>query len=180
LLRLLLGLGALQKAVSSEAASKTLQATSLQKMRAVIQRVSRAHVSVGEEVVGKIGPGLLVLLGVAKADTQADADYLANKILGLRIFEDQDGKMNLSLAETHGAVLAVSQFTLYGDVRKGRRPSFDQAAPPQMANELYEYLVRKIREAGITCETGRFQAMMQVELVNDGPVTILLDSNRTF
>jgi D-aminoacyl-tRNA deacylase len=180
LLRLLQGAGALQKAGRGEDASKTLQATSRQKMRAVIQRVSRAQVSVGEEMVGKIGPGLLVLLGIAKTDTQNDADYLANKILGLRIFEDQDGKMNLSLAETHGAVLAVSQFTLYGDVRKGKRPSFDQAAPTQLANELYEYFVGKIREAGVTCETGRFQAMMQVELVNDGPVTILLDSSRVF
>jgi len=180
LLRLLQGAGALQKAGRGEDASKTLQATSRQKMRAVIQRVSRAQVSVGEEMVGKIGPGLLVLLGIAKTDTQNDADYLANKILGLRIFEDQDGKMNLSLAETHGAVLAVSQFTLYGDVRKGKRPSFDQAAPPQLANELYEYFVGKIRESGATCETGRFQAMMQVEFVNDGPVTILLDSSRAF
>ena len=149
-------------------------------MRAVVQRVSCAEVSVGEEVVGKIGPGFLVLLGIATADTQTDADYLANKIIGLRIFEDQGGKINLSLSETHGSVLAVSQFTLYGDVRKGRRPSFDDAAPPQLANELYEYFVRKIRDSGITCETGRFQAMMQVELVNDGPVTILLDSIRAF
>ena len=149
-------------------------------MRAVVQRVSRAQVSVGEEVVGKIGPGLLVLLGVAKSDTQADAEYLAAKITGLRIFEDADGKMNLSLAETGRAVLAVSQFTLFGDVRKGKRPSFDEAAAPQLARELNEYFVSKIREAGFTCETGRFQAMMQVELVNDGPVTILLDSSRAF
>jgi D-tyrosyl-tRNA(Tyr) deacylase len=149
-------------------------------MRAVIQRVSHAQVSVGEEIAGKIGPGLLVLLGIAKADTQADADYLASKILGLRIFDDEKGKMNLSLVDTRGAILAVSQFTLYGDVRKGKRPSFDQAAPPQLANELYEYFVDKIRESGICCETGRFQAMMQVELVNDGPVTILLDSTRAF
>lgn len=145
-------------------------------MRAVIQRVRRAQVSVGEEVVGKISAGLVVLVGVSKTDTQADADYLAGKIVGLRIFEDENGKMNLSLAGTHGAVLAVSQFTLYGDVRRGKRPSFDEAAPPQLANELYEHFVRKIRDAGIVCETGRFQAMMQVELVNDGPVTILLDS----
>lgn len=149
-------------------------------MRAVIQRVSRARVSVGGEVVGNIGPGLLVLLGVGKDDTEADAEYLAAKIAGLRIFEDENGKMNLSLAETHGAVLAVSQFTLYGDVRKGKRPSFDEAAPPGLARELYEYYISKIREAGITCETGRFQAMMQVESVNDGPVTILLDSTRAF
>jgi D-tyrosyl-tRNA(Tyr) deacylase len=149
-------------------------------MRAVIQRVLHAQVSVGEEIVGKIGPGLLVLLGVAKADTQADADYLASKVLGLRIFDDGNGKMNLSLADTLGSVLVVSQFTLYGDVRNGKRPSFDQAAPPQLANELYEYLVVKIRESGIHCGTGRFQAIMQVELLNDGPVTILLDSTRAF
>jgi len=148
-------------------------------MRAVVQRVSSAQVSVGEEIVGKIGAGQLVLLGVAKSDTQADADYLASKILGLRIFDDENGKMNLSLAETRGSVLAVSQFTLYGDARKGRRPSFDEAAPPQLANELYQHFVRKIREAGFTCQTGRFQAMMTVELVNDGPVTIVLDSPRT-
>jgi D-tyrosyl-tRNA(Tyr) deacylase len=146
----------------------------------VVQRVLRAQVTVGEEIVGKIGPGLLVLLGVAKTDTQADADYLASKILGLRIFDDENGKMNLSLADTLGSVLVVSQFTLYGDVRNGKRPSFDQAAPPQLANELYEYLVVKIRESGIHCGTGRFQAIMQVELLNDGPVTILLDSTRAF
>jgi len=149
-------------------------------MRAVVQRVSRAQVSVGEEIVGEIGPGLLVLIGVAKIDTQADANYLAAKILGLRVFEDEDGRMNRSLADAQGSVLAVSQFTLYGDVRKGKRPSFDQAAPPQVANELYEYFVDKIRDAGFVCETGRFQAMMQVELVNDGPVTILVDSKRMF
>lgn len=136
--------------------------------------------SVGDEVVGKIGPGLLVLLGVAKTDTHADSEYLAAKIVGLRIFEDENGKMNSSLAEAHGAVLAVSQFTLYGDTRKGKRPSFDEAAPPELARELYEYFVSKIRAAGVTCETGRFQAMMKVELVNHGPVTILLDSTRAF
>ena len=149
-------------------------------MRAVVQRVTRAQVSVGEEVVGKIAKGLLVLLGVAKTDTAAEAEYLAAKITGLRIFEDENGKMNLSLAETHGAVLAVSQFTLYADVRRGKRPSFDEAAPPELARELYEYFVMKIREIGVVCETGRFQAMMQVELVNDGPVTVLLDSARNF
>ena len=130
--------------------------------------------------MGKIGRGLLLLLGVAKTDTQADAEYLAAKIAGLRIFEDEKGKMNLSLVQTHGAVLAVSQFTLYGDVRKGKRPSFDEAAPPKLARELYEYFVAKIRESGLACETGRFQAVMQVELVNDGPVTILMDSARMF
>jgi D-tyrosyl-tRNA(Tyr) deacylase len=149
-------------------------------MRAVVQRVTRAQVSVGEKIVGQIGPGLLVLLGVAKSDTQADAEYLAAKIVALRIFEDENKKMNLSVAERHGAVLAVSQFTLYGDVRKGRRPSFDEAAPPELACQLYAHFVSKIREAGVTCETGRFQATMQVELVNDGPVTILLESSRAF
>ena len=149
-------------------------------MRAVVQRVSRAQVKVGDEIVGNIGPGLLVLLGVAKSDTQSDADYLVAKITGLRIFEDENGKMNLSLVNIDGAILTVSQFTLYGDVRKGKRPSFDDAAPPQLANQLYEYFVEKIRDAGIPCETGRFQAMMKVELVNDGPVTILLDSTRAF
>jgi D-tyrosyl-tRNA(Tyr) deacylase len=149
-------------------------------MRAVVQRVRRAQVSVAEEVTGKIGTGLLVLVGVSRTDTSADADYLAGKIAGLRIFEDSDGKMNLSLADVGGAVLAVSQFTLYGDARKGKRPSFDQAAPAQQANELYQVFVEKIRAEGIRCETGRFQAIMQVELVNDGPVTILLDSARAF
>ena len=149
-------------------------------MRAVVQRVSRAQVNVGNEVVGKIGPGLVVLLGVSKSDAQSDADYLAAKITGLRIFDDQEGKMNLSLADLGGAVLAVSQFTLYGNLRRGKRPSFDDAAAPDLARELYQYFVGKIRESGFICETGRFQAMMQVELVNDGPVTILLDSNRTF
>jgi len=149
-------------------------------MRAVVQRVGRAQVSVEKEIVGQIGPGLLVLLGISKNDTQSDADYMAAKIPGLRIFDDEKGKMNLSLVDTHGAVLAVSQFTLYGDARKGKRPSFDEAAPPQLARELYEHFVKRIREAGVICETGRFQATMQVELVNDGPVTILLDSKRTF
>ena len=149
-------------------------------MRAAIQRVLRAQVSVGDEVTGSIGPGLLVLLGVAKADTHADADYLAAKILSLRIFDDNQGKMNLSLIETRGSVLAVSQFTLYGDVRRGRRPSFEEAAPPALTEALYEHFVKKVRESGFVCETGRFQATMQVELVNDGPVTILLDSTRAF
>lgn len=149
-------------------------------MRAVVQRVSRAKVTVDSEITGEVGRGLLVLLGVAGTDTRADADYLAEKIIGLRIFEDSGGKMNLSLPEIEGAVLAVSQFTLYGDVRRGRRPSFDAAAPPQPARELYEYFVEKIRAAGIRCETGRFQETMQVELVNEGPVTILLDSTKVF
>jgi D-tyrosyl-tRNA(Tyr) deacylase len=132
------------------------------------------------EAIGSIAHGLLVLLGISKSDSPAAADYLATKILGLRIFDDQAGKMNLSLADIRGAVLAVSQFTLYGDVRRGKRPSFDEAAPPEQAQELYEHFVEKIREAGYVCEIGRFRATMQVELVNDGPVTILLDSARTF
>jgi D-aminoacyl-tRNA deacylase len=149
-------------------------------MRAVVQRVTRAKVTVTDEIAGEIGPGLLVLLAVGTADTRADADYLADKIIGLRIFEDSGGKMNLSVVDIAGAVLAVSQFTLYGDVRRGKRPSFDAAAPPQQARELYEHFVEKIRAAGLRCETGRFQEMMQVELVNEGPVTILLDSAKTF
>ena len=149
-------------------------------MRAVIQRVGRAKVTVNEAVVGEIGPGLLVLLGVGTGDTRAEADYLAEKTIGLRIFEDAGGKMNLSIVDTAGALLVVSQFTLYGDVRRGKRPSFDAAAPPQQARELYEYFVEKIRAAGLRCETGCFQEMMQVELVNDGPVTILVDSNKAF
>jgi D-tyrosyl-tRNA(Tyr) deacylase len=135
---------------------------------------------VDDEIVGKIGRGLLVLLGVGHADTEADADYLAGKIVGLRIFEDENGKMNLDTAAVSGAVLVVSQFTLYGDVRRGKRPSFDAAASPERARQLYEYFVERIRAAGLSCHTGRFQEMMQVELVNEGPVTILLDSTKTF
>ncbi len=149
-------------------------------MRAVVQRVSRAKVTVGAEVTGEIGLGLVVLLGVGTGDTRAAADYLVEKMVGLRIFEDDGGKMNLSVAEVSGAVLVVSQFTLYGDARKGRRPSFDAAAPPEQARELYEYFVEGVRAAGLRCETGRFQETMQVELVNDGPVTILLDSAKGF
>ncbi len=149
-------------------------------MRAVIQRVSRASVSVDGVPVGEIGQGLLVLLGVGQSDSETDAEYLAEKIAGLRIFEDDQQKMNLSVADARGAVLAVSQFTLYGDVRKGKRPSFDAAARPEQAKKLYEYFVDRIRARGLRCETGRFQAMMDVELVNDGPVTILLDSGKNF
>jgi D-tyrosyl-tRNA(Tyr) deacylase len=149
-------------------------------MRAVVQRVSRARVSVGNDVVGAIGPGLLVLLGVARDDHEADADYLAGKIMGLRVFEDAGGKMNRAVGEAEGSVLVVSQFTLYGDVRHGKRPSFDAAAPPGKALSLYEYFVERIRAAGLRCETGKFQEMMEVELVNDGPVTILLDSSKAF
>ncbi len=149
-------------------------------MRAAVQRVTRARVTINGEVVGEIGRGLLVLLGVAHEDKEADADYLAEKIVGLRVFEDAEGKMNLALAECGGSVLAVSQFTLYGDVRRGRRPSFDAAAKPELARRLYEYFIGRIRAAGLRCETGRFQEMMAVELVNDGPVTLLLDSNKIF
>jgi D-tyrosyl-tRNA(Tyr) deacylase len=149
-------------------------------MRAVVQRVSKASVVVDEQVVGEIGTGLLVLLGVSTTDTEADADYLAEKIAGLRIFEDGDGKMNRSVADVGGAVLAVSQFTLYGDARRGKRPSFDAAARPERARELYDRFVAQIRQRGLGCETGQFQAMMAVSLVNQGPVTILLDSSRSF
>ena len=149
-------------------------------MRAVIQRVSRCKVTVEGKAAGEIGNGLLVLLGVSQSDSDAAADYLAEKTLGLRIFEDAAGKMNRSVQEAGGEVLVVSQFTLYGDVRRGKRPSFDAAAKPVQANHLYEYFVSKLRAAGVKCETGIFQAMMDVELVNDGPVTILLDSDKSF
>lgn len=149
-------------------------------MRAVVQRVTRAQVSVANELVSQIRRGLLVLLGVTRADSETDADYLADKIAGLRIFEDENGKMNLDAAAIGGEILVVSQFTLYGDVRRGKRPSFDDAAPPERARQLYEYFVERIRAAGLPCHTGRFQEMMEVELVNDGPVTILLDSAKTF
>jgi len=149
-------------------------------MRAVVQRVSRASVKVGDELTGEIAKGLLVLLAVAHEDTEADADYLAEKIAGLRIFEDDAGKMNLSVLDVGGAVLAVSQFTLFGDVRRGKRPSFDAAAQPELARELYKYFVQRVRGLGLRCETGRFQEMMEVELVNSGPVTILLDSKKGF
>ncbi|HXE91842.1 MAG TPA: D-aminoacyl-tRNA deacylase [Terriglobales bacterium] len=148
-------------------------------MRAVVQRVKQASVAVNGEVVGAIGAGLLVFLGVAREDSEAAADYLAEKVAGLRVFEDAEGKMNRAAAEAGGAVLVVSQFTLYGDVRRGKRPSFDRAAPPAEARRLYEYFVERLRAAGLRCETGRFQEMMDVTLVNDGPVTILLDSEKT-
>jgi D-tyrosyl-tRNA(Tyr) deacylase len=149
-------------------------------MRAVVQRVSRAKVTVAEEITGEIGIGLLVLLGVGHDDNEAGADYLADKIIGLRIFEDDAGKMNRSVTDAGGAILVVSQFTLYGDVRKGKRPSFDRAASPQKARALYEHFVDRIRSSGLRCETGRFQEMMDVELVNSGPVTILVDSEKGF
>ena len=144
-------------------------------MRAVVQRVTHARVTVGQEVVGEIARGLLVLLGVAPDDTAERAAWLADKIVGLRIFGDSEGKMNLDVREIGGAVLVVSQFTLYGDCRKGRRPSFIEAAPPETAIPLYEEFVAAIRAQGIRAETGRFGAMMQVELVNDGPVTLIVE-----
>ncbi|HEV8183976.1 MAG TPA: D-aminoacyl-tRNA deacylase [Candidatus Angelobacter sp.] len=149
-------------------------------MRAIVQRVSRCRVTVEGNIVGEIGAGLLVLLGVSKTDTEQAADYLVEKIIGLRIFEDTEGKMNLSVQDSGGALLVVSQFTLYGDVRRGKRPSFDSAARPEEAKRLYEYFVGKVRAAGLRCETGQFQAMMEVELVNSGPVTIMLDSEKIF
>ena len=145
-------------------------------MRAVVQRVKQSSVKAGNEIVGQIGRGLLVLLGVAKDDTAKDADYLVNKIINLRIFEDQDGKMNRSLLETGGELLAVSQFTLLADCRKGRRPSFVEAAQPQKATDLYTKFVDLVREKGIKVETGRFRAMMEVALINDGPVTVIIES----
>ncbi|HEY7543893.1 MAG TPA: D-aminoacyl-tRNA deacylase [Blastocatellia bacterium] len=149
-------------------------------MRAVVQRVSRASVEVDSRAVGQIDQGFLVLLGVARDDTREDADYLAEKIVNLRVFADEQGKLNLSLLDTRGAMLVVSQFTLLGDVRRGRRPSYSDAAGPERANELYEYFVHRARGYGVKVETGIFQAMMQVHLTNDGPVTILLDSRRLF
>ena len=149
-------------------------------MRAVVQRVRSASVRVGDELVGAIGPGLMVLVGVARDDAEADADTLADKVLGLRIFEDDDGKMNRSVQDTGGALLAVSQFTLFGDARKGRRPSFVAAMEPGRANQLFERYCQKSRDAGVSVATGRFRAGMLVALENDGPVTILLDTKKLF
>jgi len=149
-------------------------------MRAVIQRVRHASVEVSNKVVGQIGAGFLVLLGVARDDANTDADYLVQKIVNLRVFDDDEGKMNRSLLETRGAMLVVSQFTLYGDVRRGRRPSYSDAAEPEKANQLYEYFVERVRSVGVKVETGVFQAMMNVSLTNDGPVTILIDSRKLF
>jgi len=149
-------------------------------MRAVVQRVLNACVRAEGRVVGEIGPGLVILLGVAKGDTPADAAFLAEKTAQLRIFNDPQGRMNVSLLDSGGAALVVSQFTLYGDVRRGRRPGFDRAAPPEEANALYQEYVRCLRALGPRVETGVFRAHMEVELVNDGPVTILLDSEKTF
>jgi len=149
-------------------------------MRAIIQRVKRASVTVDGEVVGSIGPGIMLLLGVSKTDTQTEATAMVEKVMNLRIFDDADGKMNLSLSDTGGALLVVSQFTLYGDARKGRRPSYIDAAAPDDANRLYDFFVAEARKSCAEVATGRFQAMMDVELVNDGPVTIMLDSDKTF
>jgi D-tyrosyl-tRNA(Tyr) deacylase len=149
-------------------------------MRAVVQRVSEAAVTVGGEHVSSIGPGLLVLLGVGREDAEADADYLADKVVNLRIFEDDAGQMNLSVLETRGAVLVVSQFTLYGDARRGRRPGFSAAAPPDEANRLYRTFVTRVAAHGLEVKEGVFRAMMEVRLVNHGPVTLLLDSTRAF
>jgi D-tyrosyl-tRNA(Tyr) deacylase len=149
-------------------------------MRAVLQRVTRANVKIEDEIVGEIEAGLVVLLGVARDDALSDVDYLVEKIVALRIFEDEAGQMNLSLLETEGALLVVSQFTLYGDARRGRRPSFSDAAPPELAEELYEKFVERARRKIQRVVTGGFRRMMQVELVNDGPVTILLDSRKLF
>lgn len=149
-------------------------------MRAVVQRVSSSKVTVDEEIVGQISHGLLVLLGVTHDDTSKDVDYMVDKITNLRIFEDENDKMNLSLKDTGGEILAVSQFTLYGDCRRGRRPSFTDAARPEIANPLYEEFVQKIRDLGINVGTGKFGAHMMVDLTNDGPVTILLESRKEF
>ena len=145
-------------------------------MRACVQRVRRSHVTVDDQLVGKIDAGLLVLLGVTHADTDADVQFLAEKLSGLRIFEDDDGKMNRSLLDTQGHMLVVSQFTLYGDCRKGRRPSFVEAAAPELAERLYESFVATVASKGVFVATGKFRAMMQVELVNDGPVTLIVES----
>lgn len=149
-------------------------------MRTVIQRVSRARVLVGEDIVGEIGAGLLALIGVAGDDGPADVAYVAGKIRGLRIFDDEQGKMNRCVAEVGGSVLAVSQFTLYGDTRKGRRPSFDRAAPADAGRVLFDAVVAELRAAGLAVHTGTYRAHMRVDLVNDGPVTILVDSRRDF
>ncbi|MBW1804743.1 MAG: D-tyrosyl-tRNA(Tyr) deacylase [Deltaproteobacteria bacterium] len=149
-------------------------------MRAVVQRVKESKVEVKERIVGSIGPGLLILLGVGEDDSEKDCDYLANKIANLRIFPDRADLMNLSLIDISGSALVVSQFTLLGDCRKGRRPSFVKAARPEKANELYEHFIGILKEKGIHVETGQFQKMMDVYLVNDGPVTLILDSEKNF
>ncbi|MBQ9251103.1 MAG: D-tyrosyl-tRNA(Tyr) deacylase [Clostridia bacterium] len=149
-------------------------------MRCVVQRVTSAAVQVGEETTGAIGPGIMALIGVSTEDGPADLKYIAEKVLHLRIFDDENGVMNKSILDAGGAILAVSQFTLYGDARGGRRPSYFRAAKPEKANEMYQQLIQTWRDAGVQVETGRFRAEMQVSLVNDGPVTILLDSEKNF
>jgi len=149
-------------------------------MRAVVQRVDRASVGVADKQVGTIGRGLLVFLGIGMQDTLSDLEYIAGKLLNLRLFDDSQGKMNLSVRDVRGEILVVSQFTLFGDCRKGRRPSFTDAAPPDKAREMYDAFVARLREQGIAVATGIFQAMMQVSLVNNGPVTFILDSSRLF
>ncbi len=149
-------------------------------MRAVVQRVSNCTVTVDKEITGQIGGGLLVLLGIRAGDSEKDATYLAKKIANLRVFPDSNDKMNLSVKDSNGEILIVSQFTLYGDCRKGCRPSYNNAAPPDVAEQLYEYFVNAVKEQGLPVATGRFQAMMEVKLINDGPVTILLDSEKNF
>lgn len=149
-------------------------------MRAVVQRVTRAKVTIEGQIVGEIANGLVILLGIALDDTEEDADYLATKIVALRIFDDLAGRMNVSLKDSFGGLLVVSQFTLYGDVRRGLRPSWSDAAPPEVAEPLYEYFVQKCRELVARVETGSFRKIMHVELVNDGPVTLMLDSRKLF
>lgn len=149
-------------------------------MRAVVQRVSSASVTVDDQVVGKIEKGFVVLLGITGSDTERDVNFLANKIIGLRVFEDADGKMNCSIEDVNGGLLVISQFTLFGDCRKGRRPSFIEAARPEVAKPLYESFVAELRAQGLSTETGIFQAHMDVALVNDGPVTLMLDSQKLF
>ena len=149
-------------------------------MRIILQRVKEASVKVDGEVIGRIGEGIVVLLGVGKEDEEHDVDYLVDKVVNLRIFEDEEGKMNNSVIDTGGEVLVVSQFTLYGDCRKGRRPSYDSAAPPELAEKLYELFVEKIKQRGINVQTGKFRAMMDVHLINSGPVTLNLDSKKLF
>jgi D-tyrosyl-tRNA(Tyr) deacylase len=149
-------------------------------MRTVVQRVKEARVEVADQIIGQIGEGILVFLGIGKEDRKKDADYLIEKVINLRIFENYEGKMNLSLKEIKGEMLVVSQFTLLGDCRKGRRPSFSKAARPEEAKKLYEYFISESRKQGITVSSGKFQAMMEVSLLNDGPVTLLIDSKKLF
>lgn len=149
-------------------------------MRAVVQRVKEAGVKVDNKIVGKISKGLLVFLGVGEEDSEIDLNYLVHKILGLRIFQDENDKMNLSVQDINGEILVISQFTLYGDVRKGKRPSFIKSAHPEIGNRFYEEFITKINESGVTVESGKFGAHMDIDLINDGPVTILIDSNKDF